>query len=117
MFFWYVLLKLEYFVVYLKDNSNSPEKLPVLSFEISPRNNQLKSFTLPASGRSGQSSKRDSYNSSFYKEARNEMTRKSPSLYSTSSLSDQSQEKIEIVCIYNIADSCQIIVIFKYDMN
>uniref|UniRef100_A0A7M5XIR9 Rho GTPase activating protein n=1 Tax=Clytia hemisphaerica TaxID=252671 RepID=A0A7M5XIR9_9CNID len=73
--------------------SPPPDSLPSLSFEISPRKtDQLKSFTLP-SGRSNRNSKRDSYNSSFYNEARSEM-KKTPSSHSGSSLSDLSQENI-----------------------
>lgn len=57
----------------------------------------MKSFTLPANGRSSsQISNRESISS--FKPTRSQTTRKSPHSHSTSSLSDQSQEKIEIVC-------------------
>lgn len=97
------------FHLFLQGDGSPPNDHFRLSFEISPRNNEMKSFTLPASGRSSRNTIQES--TSSFKPTRSQTTRKSPSSLSTSSLSDQSQEKIEIVC----SSSCnKIIMILSY---
>lgn len=80
----------------------SPEPTPLspLSFEISPRTDRMKSFTLPANRK--KTTPDASPRKSCYDEPRQKNPRKPPRAQSASSQSDQSLEHVSFLFLFHI---------------